>query len=172
MKEKKFPLPGEVLSENHQFRTSKPPIHGFSILARREKRNKKPPRGSKRQSLRIGNSEPPDPLVTNSRFSRGEENKKPPRHSKITQSPRIGNSEPSALSSVNSRFSRGEEREAKSVQNAPEATPLVRVVHSVVWWCVIKTDTARQSARPRIYIMYKREGKRKRICVLFFLISE
>lgn len=62
MKEKKFPLPGEVLSENHQFRTSKPPIHGFSILARREKRNKKPPRGSKRQSLRIENSEPPDPL--------------------------------------------------------------------------------------------------------------
>ena len=60
--EKKLPLPGEVLSESHQFRTSKPPIHGFSILARREKRNKKPPRGSKRQSLRIENSEPPDPL--------------------------------------------------------------------------------------------------------------
>lgn len=165
MKEKKFPLPREVLSENHQFRTPKPPIHGFSILAgrsvrsaledkipenrefwaappsrhkfpilaRREKRNKKPPRGSKRQSLRIENSEPPDPLVTNSQFSRGEGNKKPPRHSKITQPLRIENSEPSALSSINFKFSRGEEREDRSVQDAPKATSLVRVVCSVVW---------------------------------------
>ena len=70
MMEKKFPLPGEVLSENHQFRTSKPP--GFSILARREKRNKKPPRGSKRQSLRIENSEPPDPLSSQILDSREE----------------------------------------------------------------------------------------------------
>lgn len=75
MMEKKFPLPGEVLSENHQFRTSKPPIHGFSILARREKRNKKPPRGSKRQPLRIKNSKPPALSSVNSRFSRGEEEK-------------------------------------------------------------------------------------------------
>ena len=163
--DKKFPFPGEVLSENHQFRTSKPPYprildsrrekrtkcswrhnlwesrilsrlpsrHKFPILARREKRNKKPPRGSKRQSLRIENSEPPDPLVTNSQFSRGEGNKKPPRHSKITQPLRIENSEPSALSSINFKFSRGEEREDRSVQDAPEATPLVRVVCSVVW---------------------------------------
>ena len=60
-------------------------------------------------------------------------NKKPPRHSKITQPLRIENSEPSALSSINFKFSRGEEREDRSVQDAPEATPLVRVVCSVVW---------------------------------------
>lgn len=39
MMEKKFPLPGEVLSENHQFRTSKPPIHESSILAGRSVRS-------------------------------------------------------------------------------------------------------------------------------------
>lgn len=41
MMEKMFPFPGEVLSENHQFRTSKPPIHGFSILAGRMKKRPK-----------------------------------------------------------------------------------------------------------------------------------
>lgn len=117
MIEKKFPFPGEVLSENHQFRTSKPPIHGFSILAGRMK---KPPRGSKRQSLRIENSEPPALSSINSRFSRGEENKKPPRHSQLTQPLRIENSEPPHPLVTNSRFSRGEGREAKSVQDAPE----------------------------------------------------
>lgn len=123
MMEKKFPLPGEVLSENHQFRTPSPLSTNprfsqgetYEVLL-------------KTQSLRIENSEPLHPLVTNSRFSRGEGNKKRPRCSK-RQSLRIENSEPSALSSVNSRFSWGEEREDRSVQDAPKATSLVRV------WC-------------------------------------
>lgn len=125
MMEKKFLFPGEVLSENHQLRTTKPPYP--RIPDSREENEEAYEVLLKTQSLRIENSEPPDPLVTNSQFSRGEGNKKPPRHSKITQPLRIENSEPSALSSINSKFSRGEEREAKSVQDAPKATSLVRV---------------------------------------------
>ena len=95
MMEKKFPFPGEVLSENHQFRTSKPPY----------------------------------PRILDSR----RENEEAPKVLLKTQSLRIENSEPSALSSINFKFSRGEEREDRSVQDAPEATSLVRVVCSVVW---------------------------------------
>ena len=127
----KLPLPGEVLSENHHFLTSPPPYP--RILDSRRENEEAPKVLLKTQSLRIENSEPPDPLVTNSPFSRAEGNKKPPRHSKITQPLRIENSEPSALSSINIKSPRGEEREDRSVQDAPEATPLVRVVCSVVW---------------------------------------
>lgn len=65
-------LPNNAASENREFWAAPPSRHKFSILARRGKRSQKPPKGSKRQPLRIENSEPLHPLVTNSRFSRGE----------------------------------------------------------------------------------------------------
>lgn len=67
MMEKKFPLPGEVLSENHQFRTSKPPYP--RIPDSHEENEEASKVLLKTQSLRIENSEPLHPLVTNSRFS-------------------------------------------------------------------------------------------------------
>ena len=70
MMEKKFPFPGEVLSENHQFRTSKPPYP--RILDSRRENEEAPKVLLKTQSLRIENAEPLHPRVTNSRFSRGE----------------------------------------------------------------------------------------------------
>ena len=57
MMEKKFPFPGEVLSENHQCRTSKPPYP--RILDSRRENEEAPKVLLKTQSLRIENSEPP-----------------------------------------------------------------------------------------------------------------
>lgn len=78
MIEKEFPFPGEVLSENHQFRTSKPPIHDS-----REENEEASKVLLKTLSLRIENSEPTHPLVTNSQFSQGEEREA--RSSKMLQ---------------------------------------------------------------------------------------
>ena len=68
--EKKFPFPGEVLSENHQFRTSKPPYP--RILDSRRENEEAYKALFKTQSLRIENSELPALSSINSRFSRGE----------------------------------------------------------------------------------------------------
>lgn len=82
MMEKKFPFPGEVLSENHQFRTSKPPYP--RILDSRRENEEAPKVLLKTQSLRIENSEPPAlslckfPILAR----RGKRSKKRPRCSR------------------------------------------------------------------------------------------
>lgn len=60
------------ISENREFKAAPSSHHKFPILARREKRSRKRPRQSKRQSLRIENSAPCHPLSTNPEFSQGK----------------------------------------------------------------------------------------------------
>lgn len=64
--------PQKPISENREFKAAPSSHHKFPILARREKRSRKRPRQSKRQSLRIENSAPYHPLSTNFEFSQGK----------------------------------------------------------------------------------------------------
>ena len=64
--------PQKPISENREFKAAPSSHHKFPILARREKRSRKRPSQSKRQSLRIENSAPYHPLSTNFEFSQGK----------------------------------------------------------------------------------------------------